>query len=91
MDNQARWHLVFRGSVQHVGFRYTAMYFSRDLYITGWVRNLDDGSVEMEAQGSLANLRKFLLRLKGAVHIHIESVDIKEIPLLPHDRKFRVL
>jgi len=87
----ARWHMIFHGSVQHVGFRYTAMYFTRDLYITGWVRNNDDGTVEMEAQGNLSALRKFLLRLKGARHIHIENVEIKEIPTLPFDRKFRVL
>ncbi len=34
-----------------MGFRYTAYYFTRDLYLTGWVDNKSDGSVEMEAQG----------------------------------------
>ena len=30
-----RWHVIFSGRVQHVGFRYTAYYFTRDLYLTG--------------------------------------------------------
>lgn len=88
---QARWHLLFHGSVQQVGFRYTAMYFAKDLYITGWVRNNSDGTVEMEAQGKLSALRKLVIRLKSANHIHIESVDIAEIETIRFDRKFRVL
>ena len=46
-----RWHVIFSGRVQHVGFRYTAYYFTRDLYLTGWVDNRPDGTVEMEVQG----------------------------------------
>ncbi|MBR2697545.1 MAG: acylphosphatase, partial [Clostridia bacterium] len=39
-----RLHLIFHGRVQHVGFRYTAYYCARQLYITGWVDNRPDGS-----------------------------------------------
>lgn len=91
MGNTARWHILFSGSVQHVGFRYTALYFSRELYLTGWVRNNPDGSVEMEAQGTLACLRKLVLKLKSQPHIHIEDVRITEIDQVVAERKFRVL
>ena len=40
-----RWHILFSGKVQHVGFRYTAYYLARDLGLTGWVDNLADGRV----------------------------------------------
>ncbi|MBQ1316154.1 MAG: acylphosphatase [Lachnospiraceae bacterium] len=85
-----RWHILFSGRVQHVGFRYTAYYRARDLYLTGWVDNLPDGRVEMEIQGPVANLRRFLLQMKSERHIHIEHAVIKEIPIWPHDRGFSV-
>ncbi|MCR5731921.1 MAG: acylphosphatase [Sphaerochaetaceae bacterium] len=89
--NTARWHLIFHGKVQHVGFRYTAYYFTRELYITGWVKNLEDGSVEMEAQGTLSCLRKFLLKIKGSPHIHITQTELEVIPVVPYERKFKVI
>ena len=85
-----RWHIYFSGRVQHVGFRYTAYYRARDLYLTGWVDNLPDGRVEMEIQGSLPNLRRFLLQMKSERHIHIENAAIEEIPVRPYERKFSV-
>ena len=48
-EKQTRWHVYFSGEVQAVGFRYTAMLYARDLGLTGWVKNLYDGRVEMEA------------------------------------------
>ena len=67
------------------------MYLAKDLYLTGWVRNLDDGSVLLEAQGGTAQLRKFLIRLKSQPHIHIEKNVIGVLPLQPHERGFTVL
>ena len=88
---QGRWRIVFYGRVQHVGFLYTAMYLAQGLYLTGWVRNLPDGSVLMEAQGGTAQLRKLLIRLKSQPHLHIEKTDISMISLRPYERHFRVL
>ena len=88
---QARWRIRFSGQVQHVGFRYTALYLARTLYLTGWVRNLPDGSVLLEAQGGISQLRKLLIQLKSQPHIHIEHSDITEIPLLAYERGFRVI
>ena len=88
---QARWRITFSGAVQHVGFRYTAYYLARDLYLTGWVRNLPSGKVLMEVQGGVSQIRKLVLRLKSQPHIHIEHAQIEEIPLLPYDRGFKVI
>lgn len=52
-ENRIREHYVFFGRVQGVGFRYRAKYVANGLRITGWVRNDWDGTVEMEAQGTL--------------------------------------
>lgn len=82
--------MFFSGQVQHVGFRYTAYYLAKELYLTGWVRNLSDGRVLLEAQGGVSRLRKLLLQLKSQPHIHIEHVDIQEISPQPYERGFRV-
>ena len=51
MSEKIRKHIIFYGRVQGVGFRYYSVYKSRQLGLTGWVRNLYDGTVEMEVQG----------------------------------------
>ena len=90
-NHQVRWHIFFSGRVQFVGFRYTACYLARSLYLTGWVRNLSDGRVEMEVQGGLTQVRKLIVQLKGKSHIRIEHMDISEIEPVPYDRHFRVM
>ncbi len=87
---QGRWRCIFSGQVQHVGFRYTALYIARKLSLTGWVRNLPDGRVLLEAQGNVGDLRKMLMRLKSQPHIHITHTDIGVIPVDPEEQSFRV-
>ncbi len=55
---------VVRGHVQGVGFRYFVQREAIRLGLLGWVRNLDDGSVEAHAEGSLTALTEFA----GALH-----------------------
>jgi len=66
-------HVVFFGNVQGVGFRYTTRSIAKKLGITGTVRNLSDGSVEMIAQGTPVLIESLLSELKtqafnGAIH-----------------------
>ena len=85
-----RWRVTFTGQVQHVGFRYTAFYLARDLKLTGWVRNQEDGSVLLEAQGPVSDLRMLVLRLKAQPHLWIHKADIQEIPVRPMEFRFAV-
>jgi acylphosphatase len=89
-QSEARWHIDFTGRVQHVGFRYTALYLCRNLFLTGWVQNMPDGSVQVEIQGSTACLRKFLIQIKSQPHIHIEKAEIREMETDPAERRFSV-
>ena len=89
-QNKVRWHVIFSGTVQHVGFRYTAYYMARELGLTGWVDNLPDGRVEMEVQGPPSRLRKLLFQLKTRPVIRIERSDITQLPLRRLERKFSV-
>ena len=88
--NIVRWHVRFFGRVQHVGFRYTAFYIARELYLTGWVDNREDGSVEMEAQGRLSALRQLVIRIKSKGHIRVDHMEVREIEPVPYERKFEV-
>jgi acylphosphatase len=55
-----RMHLVISGRVQGVGFRASAYDEARSLGLTGWVRNLASGEVELIAEGKRENLDIFL-------------------------------
>ncbi|WP_439593440.1 acylphosphatase [Microbacterium sp.] len=55
-----RVHVVVRGVVQGVGYRYTMRMIAREAGVTGWVRNLRDGSVEAEVEGTDAQVDEVL-------------------------------
>ena len=57
-------HLVIRGRVQGVGFRYFALREARTLGVHGVVRNLADGAVEVEAEGERVNLERLVEMLR---------------------------
>ena len=85
-----RWHILFEGDVQFVGFRYTARLIARKLALSGWVRNLEDGRVEAEVQGGVTDLRRFVLQLKSQPHIRITHCTITVIEPDPGERRFSV-
>ena len=55
-DAPQRYFLRWEGEVQGVGFRFTNTNLAQARSLTGWVRNMEDGSVEMELQGTPANI-----------------------------------
>ncbi|MBW3091750.1 acylphosphatase [Bifidobacterium sp. 82T10] len=76
-----RVHAVVTGLVQGVGFRYCTVDQARRIGLGGWVRNRFDGSVEVEAQGSRADVARLLSWLKvGPQWARVEHVDVREIP-----------
>lgn len=57
-------HVVVQGKVQGVGFRAFTEYQATQHGVHGWVRNCQDGTVEVEAEGSRSVLEAFLLILE---------------------------
>lgn len=84
-----RRHYIFYGRVQGVGFRWRAKYAAQTFEITGWVENLADGSVEMEAQGLEENIDKMLLSIEKSSFVLIENLSVEDIPL-KDEREFYV-
>jgi len=74
-EEKARVTVEVYGRVQGVGYRYFVQSQARQLGISGWVRNRRDGSVELEAEGSRANLEQFLQAIRrGPAAARIERV-----------------
>ena len=66
-------HLYYRGHVQGVGFRYTVKQLAAGYEVTGWVRNLADGRVEMLVRGERTQVEDFLAAISSShlrTHIH---------------------
>ena len=86
---RVRKHIFFSGQVQGVGFRYTAMYLARPLGLTGWVRNLMDGRVEMEAQGEEGDVELLLQRLAhDERYIVITDMEIRDVDPIDGETRF---
>ena len=77
MKYMIRKHIIFYGSVQGVGFRYYSVNKARQLGLTGWVRNLYDGTVEMEVQGEEQAIDELIMFLDRQRYIRIEKMDVK--------------
>ena len=70
-----RMEVIFSGTVQGVGFRYTTQSISRQFPVTGFVRNLASGKVEVVAEAEEDILKEFLSMIRGSSM----SPNIKEI------------
>jgi len=57
--NRKRLHMFYSGRVQGVGFRYSVKSVARGFEVTGAVRNLADGRVELIAEGAKSELEEF--------------------------------
>lgn len=86
-----RFHVIFTGDVQGVGFRYEVAQLAKRLRITGWVKNLPDSSVESELQGEQSKVQYLLDFLENHKRINIKNIKIKKIPVLAHEFEFEIV
>src|SRR5260370_23067699 len=54
--------VFYEGRVQGVGFRFTVRHIAKGFDVTGWVRNLPDGRVELQVTGEEDEVRAFVER-----------------------------
>ncbi len=82
MSEKEQMHAIFRGKVQGVCFRATTCQIAKKIGVTGRVKNLSDGSVEVYAQGTKGQLEDLLSGLDqefGSNNIHDVSTEFTEI------------
>jgi len=83
--------MIVSGIVQGVGYRYTVRTIANRLNLTGSVRNLDNGNVEIEVQGKKEEIDEFLKEvLKNRRFIQIYDYQIKKIPIKEQESSFIV-
>jgi len=73
-EKSQRLHAYLSGRVQGVGMRFTVQHIARQQELTGWVRNLPDGRVELMAEGPTAALSSFLAELRKSMGHLIRDV-----------------
>lgn len=84
--------IIVEGRVQGVGFRYFAAGLATKHNITGTVRNMENGMVEIYAQGEEDNLSNFLLAIKtGNRFVLVNDFSVKNVALIPNENKFKVI
>ncbi|MEK6732023.1 MAG: acylphosphatase [Candidatus Omnitrophota bacterium] len=72
-----RVHVFYSGHVQGVGFRYSVQDIAMNLGVTGWVKNLEDRSVEVVAEGEHKALEEFLDKIsKSYIGRYIKDMDV---------------
>lgn len=86
LTGKVRKRIYFSGRVQGVGFRFTAQGLAKTLGLTGYVKNLYDGRVEMEVQGTERAIADMLSELNNDTYIRISSTEIIEKPVIPETR-----
>ncbi|MCK4740926.1 MAG: acylphosphatase [Anaerolineales bacterium] len=87
----ARAHLLIQGRVQGVSFRYYTMQEAQSLGLTGWVRNLWDGRVEVLLDGSEDAVKQMIEWCQqGPPSAVVEDVEIAWEEPTDEFRNFRV-
>jgi acylphosphatase len=89
MDQTAK-HVIFQGQVQGVGFRYTAKQTARQYKITGFVRNLPDGTVEMFLQGSTQDIENCMQDIQESFTGYLRDTRTEPVSYDPRYTDFRV-
>lgn len=67
--------VFFTGHVQGVGFRYAVMQMAKGFDVTGFVCNLADGRVQLEAEGPAAEVAEFIAAVQERMHGYIRKVE----------------
>lgn len=88
---EVQYEARITGRVQGVGYRYFVKQIAGENSVSGWVKNLSDGSVLVMARGEEAVMETFLDHLKeGPSMAAVENVSVSKMPGLENFNGFRV-
>jgi acylphosphatase len=73
-------HVYYSGRVQGVGFRYTTHRIAGNYAVTGYVKNLPNGNVELVVEGSSEHVDAFLDAVARRMAGYIENAQVEDVP-----------
>lgn len=82
--------IIFIGRVQGVGFRFTAHRIANRHFLTGFVRNLANGTVEMLAQGELQEINACIAEIEETFARYVTETKITDLHPDPRHTDFRI-
>jgi len=85
-----RAHIIFTGTVQGIGFRFTVQRYALELDLVGWVKNLTNGSVEAMIEGSKENIEKLCLNIEKCFDGYIQNKNIQITPARSEFKDFQI-
>ncbi|MFA6636806.1 MAG: acylphosphatase [Candidatus Omnitrophota bacterium] len=93
MEKIQRIHLIYKGRVQGVGFRFTFRAAAAELGVKGYVRNLPDGTVEAVCEGPGGKIDLLKNSISGKMGEYIGSCEVysMEEEVSGKFRDFRIL
>jgi acylphosphatase len=68
--------VTFTGHVQGVGFRYTTLQVAKEFEVAGYVKNLTDGRVLLEAEGRPRTVEAFVGAVEERMHGYVRKVEL---------------
>ncbi len=85
-----RREVLYEGTVQGVGFRYTSRRIAARFGVTGYVKNLSDGRVQLVAEGSTEELDRFFAAIRAELGYYITGTRETVEPAGHQFRQFEV-
>lgn len=82
--------VFFTGRVQGIGFRYTTLQVAKEFEVAGFVKNLADGRVQLEAEGGATEVANFIAAVEERMHGFIRKVERTSAPRAPQFRGFGI-
>ncbi|HEY8892578.1 MAG TPA: acylphosphatase [Clostridium sp.] len=90
-SNIIRKKVTFSGRVQMVGFRFEIYCIAERMKLTGWVKNLEDGSVETELQGEESQIYFLVNNMKSLKRAYVKNMTMRDVPISAGEKNFTIL
>ncbi|MFH1622105.1 MAG: acylphosphatase [Candidatus Omnitrophota bacterium] len=83
-------NIIYKGRIQGIGFRFTVERVALNYGVVGWVKNLDNGDVEIVAQADEETIKSFLNTVRGYFLKYIADEIIKTTELTNQLNDFQI-